>query len=199
MASLLKRRPSKKRREENYRHNLVAEQSKEMQKAKDETEGLIIKQSGLKGMRYGDSTSDFNGCGWIAAYNVRRMLGEDVTPAEVIRDMEDTTLLGGVFGTHPFEMARYLSEQGYDVTCTMSGKNMEKAAEEADAGIYFYMYKEKGEWPRGHNMAFRKSKRGRNGRYTFYNWDDKKEVVTIPELIEKEKPFAHVLITVKRR
>lgn len=199
VASLLRRQPSKKRREENYRHNLVAEQSKQMQEAKDETEGLIIKQSDLEGMRYGEHASDFNGCGWIAAYNVRRMLGEEVTPAEVIRDMEDTTLLGGFFGTHPFEMARYLSEQGYDVTCTMSGENMEQAAEEADAGIYFYMYWRSDGKPQGHNMAFRKSKRGRNGWYTFYNWDDKKEVATIPELIEKEKPFAHVLITVKRR
>lgn len=193
--------PRGEQADENYEWNQKAEKSIAEGEIED-SEGLIINQSGLNQLKYGDDTSNINDCGWIAAYNVRRMLGEDVTPSEVIYEMEDTVLVEGRLGTHPFRMARYLSEKGYDVTCTMLEEDMEKAAEDADAGIYFYLFQSKRDGlPRGHNVAFRRSKSGRKGWYTFYNWNGEKQKksTTFSKFVKENQPFSQVLITVKKR
>lgn len=40
-------------------------------------DGFIIDQARLTNIRYGVFTSDINGCGWIAAYNFLKRMGED--------------------------------------------------------------------------------------------------------------------------
>jgi len=56
----------------------------------------------------------YNGCGWIAAYNALILLGNPKHPAEIVRDFETSgTVMGGVYGTYPNAIVRYLSDCGH--------------------------------------------------------------------------------------
>ena len=50
-------------------------------------DGFIFDQSRLEGMPYGRFRSSWNGCGWIAAYNLLRSQGIDASCDEIRREM----------------------------------------------------------------------------------------------------------------
>jgi hypothetical protein len=50
-------------------------------------DGYIIDQNYLSAYPYRGVTSDVNGCGWIAAYDLRHAMGHDVVFAEVHQQM----------------------------------------------------------------------------------------------------------------
>jgi len=51
-------------------------------------DGYIVDQNCFAAYRYRGMRSDMNGCGWIAAYDLRHALGQSVGFEEVYRDMD---------------------------------------------------------------------------------------------------------------
>lgn len=75
----------------------------------------LVNQLALKGLfRFGRAGlfSDFNGCGWIATYNLFRLLGKNAQPEEVLHRMEPGTLFGGRLGVWPFAVSKCLKRDG---------------------------------------------------------------------------------------
>ena len=83
----------------------------EISKEAFSAEGYITDQRKLVNVAYGKYTSDYNGCGWIAAYNLFRLCGIAAEPDEVRADLEKRLKFGGKFGTFPTELKRYLQKK----------------------------------------------------------------------------------------
>jgi len=71
-------------------------------------EGYLIDQGKLRRIAYGRYTSDYNGCGWIAAYNLLHLCGIKMQPSDVCRMLARGLRLGGKFGTFPLFLRKYL-------------------------------------------------------------------------------------------
>lgn len=118
---------------------------------------LITDQRAFPEIRFGKAgnTAD-HGCGWVAAYNVRRMLGEDVEPETVLRAVWRGARFGGRMGTDPFYLLGYFRALGYEATLVSGTERMEAAAKQARAFILLYVFDGK-EVPGGHFIAGRYS------------------------------------------
>ena len=59
---------------------------------------------------------DYNGCEVIAAYNSMLTLGEKRDIRDIAYHFEnDGQMLGGEFGTNPYAIKRYFTENGYEI------------------------------------------------------------------------------------
>lgn len=116
-------------------------------------DGLITDQRLLPEVRFGHAgnTAD-HGCGWVAAYNVRRMLGEEVEPETVLRAVWRGARFGGRMGTDPFYLLGYFRALGYEAKLVSGTERMETAAKQARAFILLYVFDGK-EVPGGHFIA----------------------------------------------
>ena len=157
---------------EHYQHNREAlakhqARSDNGNKKKAFDNGYIIDQRRMEDVKYALGDTAKNGCGWIAAYNVMKMLGNNPDAADILRDMEPGALLFGSLGTDPFYIADYLSAQGCKVEFHTSMIMAEKAAKEADANIYVYFYVTKDGRLGGHYVAFNYDTN--KDRFFFYN------------------------------
>ena len=71
-------------------------------------DGYIIDQGRMRGVRYGRFGSDYNGCGWIAAYNLLRRCGKELSPEQTWDALGKKLRLGGRFGTLPLALRKFL-------------------------------------------------------------------------------------------
>ena len=72
-------------------------------------DGFIIDQRKTAAVPYGIKNSDYNGCGWIAAFNLLRICGCDEGGwREVAIGMRHSTLLFGLLGTNPLTLVSFL-------------------------------------------------------------------------------------------
>ena len=112
-------------------------------------------------LRYGFFRSSFNGCGWIAAYNACRILGEDVPPAEIISDFERYgAVLFGLFGTRPAALTHFFRKRGYRAEAMTKRERFDALAKAADACVLWFWHR------RGaHFFALQATERG----YVGYN------------------------------
>lgn len=103
-------------------------------------DGYINDQSATAEIPYARLTSNHNGCGWIAVFNVLRHLElEPPTPEIVAKEMMSGVLLRGHLGTWPPAIIRYLRKRGYDVRWTPNKRNQAKMALESNAAIFLYL------------------------------------------------------------
>lgn len=122
--------------------------------------GFIIRQAAFSDISYGRKMSDYNGCGWIAAYNYLRLRGYDVGWREINRKMSGCTLLFGLLGTNPLRLARLLRREYERVRlCFSPGKAVGRALA-SGCGILMYWH-----GSGAHFTAFRAS----YGRLAVYN------------------------------
>ena len=155
-------------------------------------------------LRYGITTLEPLGCGWIATYNALIMLGNRTDPCDLIRDFEMNNLFYyGVFGTNGNNLARYLSKQGYEVTITylekydlnndneLNSENELKPVceiiKQNDANILFYKTSDV-----GHFIAIKYDET--DNAYIAYNEDIDARKNSIIHIPESAKPY--VLISV---
>lgn len=124
-------------------------------------DGYIVDQARVTDVRYGCRASSRNGCGWIAAYNFLRSMGDPVPYDEIVRALARHSLFRGLLGTSPLRVRRYLLRRGYEVQSVLGRKKAAEAAGCARAGIL--VYRHGGGW---HFAAF--ERRG-NGLLRFYN------------------------------
>lgn len=87
----------------------------------------------------------YNGCGWIAVYNLLIMLDNPRHPADIVRYFETSggTVMDGVFGTYPFAIENYLDNLGYNVRQTLfprSSLSVDNEIKSAGACILAYAH-----------------------------------------------------------
>ena len=138
-----------------------------MDKGGFSSDGYIVDQKQLLGFPYGRYSSDWNGCGWIAAYNLLRSQGRDVSCEEIRREMSDRLRFGGFFGTSVGNVRSCLSRRGLKTALILGKRRALSAASKAPGGVLRF---HDGEYP--HYVAF---SRERDGLCRFYNADSEEE------------------------
>ena len=76
-------------------------------------DGYIVDQRLLKNLPYGMKQSNYNGCGWVAAYNFLRACGRKKEYDTVRQQLEDSLIFGGLVGTHIIQLYLYLRRHGF--------------------------------------------------------------------------------------
>ncbi len=156
-------------------------------------DGYICDQEQLTDFPYRTVTTDYNGCGWIACYNLRRFLGQEVSAEEVNREMDGMHRLRFPGPTTMRVMRRYLDTYVVNYRETHGRAEIIRAAKQAKAGIFRY-YEERVP----HFVTFMLTE---SGRYRFLNvnddlWDFE---TTIDEFAEKHFLFgSFTALTVPR-
>lgn len=115
--------------------------------------------------RYGLRSSAAVGCGWIATYNVLRLLGYTVNIPKLIRYFEwQLPFINGNAGTQFWGPALYFRKWGFPIRLSCFGYQYDRIVRESDACILFYHWREK--WKLGaHFVALQY----RDGTITGYN------------------------------
>jgi hypothetical protein len=134
-------------------------------------DGYIIDQNYLSDYRYRGMTSDVNGCGWVAAYNLRRAMGHDVPFTAVHQEINAMFPLQ-IPGPTPMRiMRRYLRR--YMSVSQMGGRRrVLSAAASAPCGILRYR-----EENVPHFVTFLRLP---SGEYRFFNVADDQEDIQLP-------------------
>ena len=102
------------------------------------SDGYIIDQDCFSDFKYRTIPANFNGCGWIAAYNLRRFLGHEASYDEVRREMDEMHFLRVPGPTLMCVMRKYLKKHVPEVRETVGRKDALTAAKESRAGIFRY-------------------------------------------------------------
>lgn len=134
-------------------------------------DGYIIDQNAFAGYPYRKMSSDVNGCGWIAAYNLRRAAGQDPDFDAVRRDM-DAMIRLRVPGPTPMRVIRRYLADTAGTRYTAGKARALAAARDSRAGVLRYW-----EDKVPHFIAFL---RLADGRYRFLNVADGQEDLTLP-------------------
>lgn len=130
------------------------------------TDGYIVDQNRLSAYRYRGMTSDVNGCGWVAAYNLRRAAGQEPDFDEVRREMNAMFPLQIPGPTPMRKLRRYLRR--YMGFRYVHGRGAAlAAARESAAGILRY-------WE-GNTPHFITFLRRADGSYRFLNVSNGRE------------------------
>ena len=134
-------------------------------------DGFIIDQSRFSSLRYRETGSHINGCGWIAAYNLLRSLGADVD-YDIVRRGMDAMIRLRIPGPTPTRvLLRYLAP--YTGTAVLSGRRAARQASgRAGNGILRY-------WE-GREPHFVTFIRQPDGRFRFLNVTPALRDITMP-------------------
>ncbi len=127
-------------------------------------DGYICDQEKLTDYPYRTATTNYNGCGWIACYNVLKYLGREPEPMDVCHTMDYMHRLRVPGPTTVRVMRKYLTAQGVPFKEFRGRKAAAEAAESAQAGIFRY-YEER----IPHYVTF---VRAGEGRFRFFNVND---------------------------
>jgi hypothetical protein len=105
-------------------------------------DGYIVDQAKLKHIRYGLFTSDFNGCGWIAAFNFLKRMGEQVTERALADELIRFSLFRGLAGTDLGRLKRTLKRHGYRIPLLFRWNKKARLPEGTSAGLFYYWHKD---------------------------------------------------------
>lgn len=136
-------------------------------------DGYLKDQDYLKNFPYGRYPTSFNGCGWVAIYNVEHAIGQSIAAEAVYEVMRKMLPYDGTQGTPFPTMVRYYAERNIPVARIYgSGETLIRAVREygAPRGILRYM---EGREP--HYIAFVRVDAEAPARYRFFNAADGKE------------------------
>lgn len=101
-------------------------------------DGYAVEQACAQHLRYGRFGSHYNGCGWMAAYNLLHALGRTPNADTVRADLARGLWFGGKLGTGPFRLARYLRTQGVQVHLTLLRSTAFRRTQTCSAGMLLY-------------------------------------------------------------
>ena len=94
--------------------------------------------------KYGLRSSAATGCGWIASYNALRILGEDVTPEEILQSfIRQLPVIHGTLGTTILSPVFFFKKRGYKVDYTACYDRFDAMAQESDVCLLFFRWREK--------------------------------------------------------
>ena len=135
-------------------------------------DGYIVDQNCFGDFRYRGMTSDVNGCGWVAAYNLLRAAGQEISFEEVFRDMNAMFPLQ-IPGPTPMRKLRRYLRRHIPYRYVAGKRKALNAASAAPAGILRY-------WEGKKNPHFITFLRLPDGRYRFLNVADGLEDFAAP-------------------
>ena len=135
-------------------------------------DGYITDQDCFSSVRYRTITADWNGCGWVAAYNLRHFLGHTVDWDEVRAEMDAMHTLRVPGPTLMRVMRGYLGRYVPGYRETAGREDALAAAGESLAGIFRYR---EGDVP--HFICFLRQE---DGQFRFFNVDDGLEDCVMP-------------------
>ncbi|MCD8088816.1 MAG: hypothetical protein LUE22_09610 [Oscillospiraceae bacterium] len=154
-------------------------------------DGYIIDQDYFAAYPYRGSTSNINGCGWVAAFDLLRARGRNIPFQEVLSGLNGTcpTKLPGP--TPVRALRQYLAGFGNYRQCRRRRAAL-RAAEKASAGILRYW---EGKEP--HYIPFLRQE---EGVYRFLNVADGMEDMSCPmdEFFSTHCRFGSVVVIVPR-
>ena len=127
-------------------------------------DGYITDQDCFSSVRYRGMRADINGCGWIAAYNLRHALGQETDWDEVRQEMDAMHTLRFPGPTLMRIMRNYLAKYVPDYRETAGREEAAQAAKESFAGIFRYQ--------EGHEPHFISFVRRPDGKFRFFNVTD---------------------------
>ena len=104
-------------------------------------DGYITNQDCFHSVRYRTMPSDINGCGWVAAYNLRHYLGHEVCYEDVRAELDDMHILKAPGPTLMVVMRAYLKKYIPGVIETTGREEALAAAALSRAGIFRYREK----------------------------------------------------------
>lgn len=119
-------------------------------------DGFIIDQRQTHNIPFGAVTSDKNGCGWIAVYNLLHALGRDPDPEQIVTELEKTLLFHGVLGLNLFALIWELKKQKLPLRFAVRSFHAQQLSEQCTAGIVLYFTGK-----RNHFVAFRREDGGK--------------------------------------
>lgn len=119
-------------------------------------EGYIIDQRRTNRISFGHTSSDKNGCGWIACYNFLKALDKEPDPEVLIRRLEKTLLGNGALGLNFFALVWELKRQGLPLNFALRPFHAQCISEQCRAGIILYFTGR-----RNHFAAFRRESDGK--------------------------------------
>ena len=105
-------------------------------------DGYIVDQAQLTDIRYGVFTSDINGCGWIAAFNFFKALGQTVNEKALADELIRYSIFRGLVGTDLFRLKRMLKRHGYKTRLVFRWNKKARLPEETRAGVIYYCHKD---------------------------------------------------------
>lgn len=151
---------------------MVEAQRAALEAAADER-GFLRRQELLEPVfRFGALSTERKGrlggnlCGPIALYNVLAALGEHPDFGEIVHEARSAALLFGLWGTHPWGLARLLRRHGCTVRIVFGKGRIERAARETRVSILTYVRRRLP--PTGHNVAVLREERP-GGGFVFLN------------------------------
>ncbi|NLC96086.1 MAG: hypothetical protein GX675_00735 [Erysipelotrichaceae bacterium] len=177
--------------EDAFKRNMYYEKGRYVQRKveeyryliKDEAfdnEGFIINQSLIDSVPLGKFKTSNKGCGWIACYNLFKLMGYEKTMKEVSSDMSEIVLFKGLLGIDVFGMFNYLKKQKIDVYLTPIFKNQcIREIKKSKYGIILYIHN------RGSHYVTYKNLN--NGQCIYYNavYGKSNHVLNIEEFYKK--------------
>ena len=131
------------------------------------TDGYIIDQSKMGNIPYGRFKSDWNGCGWMAVYNVLHSFGIDADCRQLAAQMSRELHFGGMFGTPVKNLIRYFQRCGLSPELVYGKENVIASCRSAKAGVLRYF---DGEYD--HYVSFICCE---NEKFRFFNADEGNE------------------------
>lgn len=123
-----------------------------------DAQGYIIDQRKTNNISFGGTSSDKNGCGWIAAYNFLKAMDREPDPEVVLKKLERTLLGDGRLGLNFFALQWYLRDLPLETA--LRPFHAQQLSETCKAGIILYRADKQ-----NHFAAFRREE---NGRLRFY-------------------------------
>lgn len=117
-------------------------------------------------LRFGIVKTSHHGSGWVSVYNVLYLLSRNISPAKVIRSIEEIggTAFGGLWGMKYHDLISVLSEYGYMSHWYTAKSDFNSVVQVGATGILAYRtMRSLGEY---HYVAFR---RVSETQYDFYN------------------------------
>ena len=135
-------------------------------------DGYIFDQDCFSSVRYRTIPANFNGCGWIAAYNLRHFLGHGVSWDDVRREMDEMHTLHAPGPTLMRVMREYLGKYTPGYRETVGREEATRAASGSRAGIFRYT---EGREP--HFIAFIRQE---DGLFRFFNVSDDIDEASMP-------------------
>lgn len=156
-------------------------------------DGYIVDQARVTGVRYGRRSSDVNGCGWIAVFNLLRCLGDPAPHEEIVRALSRHSLFRGVLGTSPLRVRRYLKRRGHTTRMYVGQKSAARAAEAIQNGILVYRHSQG--W---HFVAFLRP--GEEPGLRFFNAGlPAKQVMTMEAFLAEQNLTPFVLLLAPKK
>ena len=101
-------------------------------------DGYIINQNNTNNIPYGNNISSYNGCGWIACYNLCKYLKRDMDISEVIKFLEKYLWCNGSFGTSLNGVHKFMQSLGLSVKMLVGKKAIANSSPRF--GIIFYFH-----------------------------------------------------------